>query len=158
MSTLIFAPLGQPKLQRAAPLQFSVFRRRLFIGIPSFAAPSTKSSVPRERMWSGTVSTCTRCSTSSKYGASASAVIPVSPRSWDQPWSTSSGTRKHTPPVSTLEPPTHLPAITAMSGVSPTPTAVQRPASRAMRRIDCDGVIAPYSSGVKCPLPRESRR
>ncbi len=148
MSTLIFARFGQPKLQRAAPLHECVLRRSERIGMPSFAAPSTKSSVPRERIESGTVSTCTRASTSSKNGARASAVIPVSPRSRDQPCKTSSGIRKHTPPVRTLDPPTHLPAMTAMSGVSPTPTAVHSPASRAMRRIDCEGVRAPYSSGV----------
>ena len=70
-STLILAPWGQPKLQRDSPWQPCVLRRIDFIGIPSFAAPSTKSSVLRERMPSGTVSTCTASSTARKCGSIA---------------------------------------------------------------------------------------
>jgi hypothetical protein len=43
--------------------------------------------------------------------------------------------RKQTAPVSTLEPPTQLPIITLMTGVSPRPIATVRPPSRYMCRM-----------------------
>src|SRR4051812_30870698 len=56
--------------------------------------------------------------------------------------------RKHTPPVSTLDPPTHFPAITAMSGVSPTPSATDSPASRPILRRTVDGHRAVFVARV----------
>ena len=67
--------------------------------------PETKSSVERERANSGISVTFTRFSTSAKCLSIASGAMSGRPRSRAHSWRISLGTRKHTPPVSTLDPP-----------------------------------------------------
>ncbi len=147
-STDRFAPAGHAKLHRPLPSQSEpVLRRVGRIPIPSFSAPSTNLFVERDRIHGGTSRTRMRRSTSSYAGSSARSDSSSSPSSRTHRWCTSPGIRKHTPPVSSDDPPTARPTVSEMTGVSPTPNAVSSPASRNSRRTDSLGVHVWYSSG-----------